>query len=88
MPDDAIHPFRIDIPQAALDDLGDRLARTRWVGELPGTGWERGVPTGYLKDLAGYWADGFDWRAQEAQLNRHPQYTTESCCPWGDAATA
>jgi len=88
MPDDAIHPFRTDIPQAALDDLRDRLARTRWVDELSGSGWERGVPTSYLKDLAGYWADGFDWRAQEAQLNRHPQYTTESCCPWGDAATA
>jgi pimeloyl-ACP methyl ester carboxylesterase len=76
MPDDAIHPFQIDIPQAALDDLRDRLTGTRWVDELPGTGWERGVPTGYLKDLAGYWADGFDWRAQEKKLNQHPQYTT------------
>jgi len=76
MPDDAIHPFRTDIPQAALDDLRDRLARTRWVDELPGSGWERGVPTSYLKDLAGYWADGFDWRKREATLNQHPQFTT------------
>ena len=58
MPDDAIQPFRIDIPQAQLDDLAARLARTRWVEGLPGTGWERGVPTGYLKDLAGYWPAG------------------------------
>jgi pimeloyl-ACP methyl ester carboxylesterase len=77
MPDDAIQPFRIDIPQAQLDDLASRLARTRWIEELPGTGWERGVPPGYLKDLAGYWASGFDWRKQEATLNQHPQYITE-----------
>lgn len=76
MPDDAIQPFRIDIPQAALDDLRDRLARTRWIDEMPGTGWERGVPPGYLKDLADYWASGFDWRAQEAKLNQFPQHTT------------
>jgi pimeloyl-ACP methyl ester carboxylesterase len=77
MPDDAIQPYRIDIPQAQLDDLASRLARTRWIEELPGTGWERGVPPGYLKDLAGYWASGFDWRKQEATLNQHPQYITE-----------
>ena len=77
MPDDAIQPFRIDIPQAQLDDLASRLARTRWIEELPDTGWERGVPPGDLKDLAGYWASGFDWRKQEATLNQHPQYITE-----------
>ncbi|CAM4153466.1 epoxide hydrolase N-terminal domain-containing protein [Nocardia ninae] len=71
-----LRPFRIEIPQAALDDLHDRLARTRWTDDLPGTGWERGVPTAYLKDLAGYWATEFDWRAIEAELNKHPQFTT------------
>ncbi len=71
-----IAPYRIDIPQADLDDLRDRLHRTRWAPELPGTGWERGVPTGYLRELAAYWADGFDWRAQEAALNAFPQFTT------------
>src|SRR5687768_11844905 len=50
----AIRPFRVDIPQADLDDLRDRLARTRWPGELPGVGWGRGVPLGYLKALAEY----------------------------------
>lgn len=71
-----IRPFRIDIPQADLDELRLRLARTRWIDELPGAGWERGVPTGYLKELAGYWAEKFDWRAAEAELNAYPQFTT------------
>jgi pimeloyl-ACP methyl ester carboxylesterase len=74
--DTAIRPFRIDIPQADLDDLRDRLHRTRWPDELPGVGWTRGVPLGYLKELATYWADGYDWRKQEARLNEHPQFTT------------
>ncbi|TDB76279.1 epoxide hydrolase family protein [Micromonospora sp. KC723] len=75
--DHPIRRFRIDIPQAALDDLRNRLDHARWPNELPGTGWSRGVPVDYLKDLAGYWAGGYDWRAQEARLNEIPQYTTE-----------
>jgi epoxide hydrolase len=74
--DPEIRPFRIDIPQADLDDLRDRLARTRWPDELPGVGWTRGVPLGYLKELAWYWADGYDWPKQEARLNEFPQFTT------------
>ena len=69
---DEIRPFRIDIPQSALDDLSERLARTRWPAELPGSGWEAGVPVGYLKDLAEYWATGYDWRAHEARSERVP----------------
>lgn len=75
-PEGPIRPYRIEIPQADLDDLRDRLRRTRWAPGLPGTGWERGVPAGYLRDLAAYWADGFDWRAQEAAINVHPQFVT------------
>jgi pimeloyl-ACP methyl ester carboxylesterase len=71
-----IRPFRVDIPQADLDDLRRRLEHTRWPDELPGAGWERGVPVGYLKGLAGYWATGYDWREQEARLNQHPQFRT------------
>jgi len=71
-----IRPFQVAIPQADLDDLGDRLARTRWPDELPDVGWSRGVPLGYLRDLAEYWRDGYDWRAREAELNRFPQFTT------------
>jgi epoxide hydrolase len=71
-----IRPFRIAIPQADLDDLDDRLARTRWPDELPGVGWSRGVPLTYLKRLTEYWHSTYDWRAQEAELNGFPQYTT------------
>jgi epoxide hydrolase len=74
--DTRIRPFRIDIPQADLDDLRQRLHRTRWPDELPRVGWTRGVPLGYLKELAGYWADGYDWRKQEARLNEFPQFVT------------
>lgn len=72
---DEINPFRIDIPQADLDDLRERLRRTRWARQLPG-GWSRGVPVAYLKELADYWAGEYDWRAQEARLNAYPQFTT------------
>ncbi|MGE0539664.1 MAG: epoxide hydrolase family protein [Dehalococcoidia bacterium] len=71
-----IRPFRIEIPQTDLDDLKDRLARTRWPGELPGVGWSRGVPLDYLRDLAEYWRTSYNWRAQEARLNDLPQFTT------------
>lgn len=71
-----IRPFRIDIPQADLDDLADRLARTRWTDELPGVGWTYGAPTSYLRGLAEYWRTSYDWRAHEAALNAFPQFTT------------
>ena len=71
-----IRPFRIDVPQSDLDDLRDRLARTRWPDELPDAGWSRGVPLGYLRELAGYWRTTYDWRRHEARLNEHPQFTT------------
>ncbi|MFB4318102.1 epoxide hydrolase family protein [Actinomadura sp. 21ATH] len=72
-----ISPFRIDIPQPALDDLRDRLARTRWPDELPGVGWSYGIPVAYVRRLAEYWRDGYDWREHEAALNAYPQFTTE-----------
>ncbi len=72
-----LEPFRIAIPDADLVDLKRRLAATRWPEQLPGTPWQRGVPVDYLRELAAHWADGFDWRAQEAALNAHPQFRTE-----------
>lgn len=72
-----IRPFRIAIPQADLDDLRERLARTRWPRQLPGVGWSRGVPVEYLKGLAEYWRTGYDWREHEARLNVFPQFMTE-----------
>src|SRR5437667_11342176 len=74
---DVISPFRIEIPPADVDYLHDRLASARWPGELPGVGWDRGVPLDYLKELAGYWRAQYDWRAAEAHLNSYPQFTTE-----------
>ncbi|HEX6425724.1 MAG TPA: epoxide hydrolase [Acidimicrobiales bacterium] len=72
-----IRPFRIDIPQADLDDLSDRLARTRWAADLPGDDpWTRGVPAGYLRELADYWASSYDWREHESRLNEMPQFVT------------
>ncbi|GAA3689428.1 epoxide hydrolase [Nonomuraea antimicrobica] len=71
-----IRPFRIEIPQQDLDDLRDRLARTRWQDQLPGTSWERGVPLDYLRELADHWRTGYNWRTHEARLNQLPQYTT------------
>jgi pimeloyl-ACP methyl ester carboxylesterase len=72
-----IRPFRIEVPQAALDDLADRLRRAQWPAELSGTGDAYGVATARVRDLAAYWVDGFDWRAVEARLNAHPQFVTE-----------
>ena len=87
MPDTAIRPFRIDVSKADLDDLAERLARTRWANELPldssgpqtgliPPGWEYGVPVGYVKDLVDHWQHKYDWRVWEARLNQYPQFTT------------
>jgi epoxide hydrolase len=75
-PHEEIRPFRIDIPQPDLDDLHDRLTRTRFPDELPGVGWDRGVPLNYIKELAEYWRTTYDWREWEAKLNSFPQFTT------------
>jgi epoxide hydrolase len=74
--DTSIHPFRVEVPQADLDDLHDRLRRTRWPDQLPEVGWSYGVALDYLQDLAAYWRTGYDWRAWEARLNAFPQFTT------------
>ncbi|MFC4016739.1 epoxide hydrolase family protein [Micromonospora sp. GCM10011542] len=73
----AIRPFRVEIPQTALDDLAARLSRTIWPAELPDAGAAYGMPTERVRALAEKWRDGFDWRAVEAQLNAHPQFVTE-----------
>lgn len=74
--EDEVVPFRIAVPDAAIDDLKRRLAQTRWPDELPGEGWRRGVPLGYLKGLAEHWRTAYDWRRAEAELNSYPQSTT------------
>ncbi len=74
--DESIRPFRIDVASADLDDLHERLRRTRFAPPLPGDDWDTGVPVAYLRELVGYWRNGYDWRAQEAVLNSHAQFTT------------
>ena len=75
--DDAIRPFRIDIPAAELDDLRDRLARTRWPDQLPDVGWDYGIALDDVRELAEYWRTTYDWRVFEDRLNSFPQFTTE-----------
>jgi pimeloyl-ACP methyl ester carboxylesterase len=67
-------PFRIEIPQADVADLGQRLRRTRWPEAETVGDWSQGVPLAYVQDLCRYWADGYDWRATEARLNGLPQF--------------
>ena len=67
-------PFRLETPDSALADLRERLARTRFPDEPPLAPWSTGTSLAYLKELLSYWQAGFDWRAQEARINRWPQY--------------
>jgi pimeloyl-ACP methyl ester carboxylesterase len=73
--DTAPRPFQLAVPQATLDDLRDRLRRTRWTDDYEGTGWGFGADLGYLRALAAHWLDGYDWRAREARLNQRPWFT-------------
>jgi pimeloyl-ACP methyl ester carboxylesterase/photosystem II stability/assembly factor-like uncharacterized protein len=76
-PDTSIRPFRIAVPQAALDDLRARLRNPRLPAPLLGPGWDLGTDVEYLRGLLAYWRDRFDWRARERALNRLEQFTTE-----------
>ncbi len=69
-----VAPFTIAIPDVALADLRSRISATRWPEGAPGPAWSQGTELGYLKGLLGYWAEGFDWRAQEARLNGFRQF--------------
>ena len=73
----ALEPFRVDVPEPVLIDLRDRLHRTRFPNEVAGAGWTQGTDLSYLRELVGYWLDGYDWRTHEARLNAFPQHTTE-----------
>jgi len=70
-----LRPFRLAVPEAVLEDLRQRLARTRFPDEPPLDPWSTGTSVAYLKELIDYWVHGFDWRAQEAKLNAFPQFT-------------
>ena len=73
---DAIVPFRIQVPDAALRDLKSRLERARFADEFPDAGWDYGTNLNYIQSLVSYWRDRYDWRAQERRLNRFNQFKT------------
>jgi microsomal epoxide hydrolase len=67
-------PFALSVPDGAITELRERLARTRLPDQAPEPPWTYGTDVGYLDDLLRYWRDGFDWRAQEAKLNAFAQF--------------
>ena len=73
---DAIEAFRLDIPEEELDELRDRLRRTRWPVPETVDDWSQGVPLAYVEDLCRYWAEDYDWRTIERRLNALPQFRT------------
>ena len=73
---DGVERFRIAAPDAALDDLRRRLRSTRWPERETVDDGSQGIPLAYVREVCGYWADGYDWRSREAQLNRFDQFTT------------
>ena len=77
MPDDAtVRPFRIDVADDVLEDLGRRLADTRWPEAEPVDDWSQGAPLAWIQDMCHYWGNGYDWRRREALLNRFDQFVT------------
>src|ERR1700677_5395149 len=72
-----IRPFKVHVPDRVLIDLRRRLAEAKWPDQLPATTWEYGADIKKVRELADYWQNGYDWRAQEAKINRFDQFTTE-----------
>ena len=71
-----MQPFTVDISQQTLDDLHERLGRTRWPDEVQNAGWDYGTNLTYLKELVDYWHNTFSWRAQEAAINQSAHFRT------------
>jgi pimeloyl-ACP methyl ester carboxylesterase len=76
MSDDAVRPYRIDVPDEVLDDLRHRLDATRWPEAAPVDDWSQGAPLYWIQDICQYWAHDYDWRARESRLNRFDQFVT------------
>ena len=66
--------FRLHVRDSEIDDLRERIARTRFPDQPPGEPWAHGTDVPYLKELLHYWRSDFDWRTQEARLNAFPQF--------------
>ncbi|MFH9263269.1 epoxide hydrolase family protein [Streptomyces sp. NPDC017546] len=69
--------FHVDIPDEQLDDLRERLARTRWPEAETVSDWSQGLPSAYARELCEHWHTAYDWRATETRLNALPQFTAE-----------
>jgi pimeloyl-ACP methyl ester carboxylesterase len=74
---DEIRPFRIETPDAEIEDLRRRLAATRWPEKEAVDDWTQGIPLAYVQEVCAYWAEKYDWRAREKKLNAFPQFRTE-----------
>ena len=72
-----IRPFAVAVSQESLDDLKNRLDRTRWTSDIAGSGADYGTSLGLVQRLVEYWRDGYDWHAFEARLNDYPNFVTE-----------
>ena len=70
-------PFEVNVPEPVLDDLRERLARTRWIEEMSDGGWTFGLSVAYMRELVGYWRHKFDWRAAETAINRFAHFRAD-----------
>jgi pimeloyl-ACP methyl ester carboxylesterase len=73
----AVTPFKVSVPQSAIDDLKRRLASTRWPERETVADWSQGVPLQKAQALVAYWRDKYDWRRFETRINAFPQYRTQ-----------
>lgn len=72
-----IEEFKVNIPQSEIDDLKERIKKTRWLNEIENSDWKFGTSLSYLKGLSDYWEQEFDWKKIENKINSFPNYTTE-----------
>ena len=72
-----ITPYQISVPDEVLDDLHDRLSKTRWPEKELVEDWSQGIPLNYVQEMSEYWLTSYDWRKREVALNRFDQFTTQ-----------
>ena len=72
-----ITKFKCKISQPVIDDLKNRISQTRWTDEIKGSGWQFGASLSYIKELADYWLNEFDWRKTENEINQYPNFMAE-----------
>ena len=73
----SVKPYTINIPQDQIDKLRKKLDLAEFPDELDDSGWDYGTPLADVKRLTAYWKDEFDWKKQEAEMNKLPQFQTQ-----------